>query len=370
MQNKSPEIENCAQLLTEMKEQLTSKLSKTIDEDYSYILNLEDLKIPTEDYAETDCQDYFQKHERFINEVKTHTFEENKKMIMSFPPSNDLIENVQHNINGVTQHSLDHILMASKSKIISKVNFLDSMHGENIKIATDYIVIPEFQNMLNKKYHPEVIFTSKSASTCYYKMSVYSSISENKMCEFLVSENCSFELLLSSIDCLVCKVDSKKYNRFICLKKVIVYEKDPFKLDLNVDFILNRMKIYHPEFQKMEAVPGLLLKDVEIDLDMVFILRDNLGCDHMTIFTNKMFGELQNYDKSARIIQTFIPKYFVRGCEVCESENAVKIVKNSKISQKSINFLCEQCFKDLHFDGQNNLKIQNFEPIDYCYEER
>jgi hypothetical protein len=333
--------------------------------------DLTDQVIMTEDYAEIACAQYFEEQADFIRQMENQSLEEARGLLTALPPINDLVEKAQRNAEHITKASLGPLLAVSRCNIQSKVNFLGGKLGSELKVATDDIVLPVFQNTLAQpspllRFHPK----APSPHFYFYKIGVYSSVSEGLMAEFLASSQCSVSSFFDAIDCLVCKLDSKQYNRFLSLHTSLVFEQHSNKIDIGASFIAGRMRTAIPNFRAIPLDHQLTLGHLDITLDTVFIFRDNLACDHMVIFTDAVWGSSTALADSSSLIQVFVPKYSVRECDVCRSRNAAKIVFNSRVSHKKVSFLCQKCFTDLHLTEQGAPKVRDFQVFNYVYEER
>lgn len=364
-------VKNAAATLKSINDKLEVLCNAHFGLDLEELMNVDDLRILTEDYAESECETYFENNKDFIERLSKNSTEQNKEILIRAPPVNELLLKAQANIDSIPKASFLPLLASSRSSIKSKVHYLQSKHADNLRVATDYIVVPESANMLSAKLQPQLKYNPSKPTSVYFKVSFYSSITDTKLNEFIVSQHCLVSDLFDAVDCLVCKMEPKKYNRFLCLKSSIVCETSLQKGDLNTKFIFERMKAAIPEATFVPVTPTLTVGDLDIDIDFVGVFRDNLECDHMAVFSDALALSFENSDSlNGPLIQIFVPKYFVRTCEVCNERNAAKIVTNSRVSHKTVSFFCKTCFEDLLFDEKGIAKVTDFQAVDYVYEER
>lgn len=111
------------------------------------------------------------------------------------------------------------------------------------------------------------------------------------------------------------------------------------------------------------------LRKFNLIFNNVCIYRDLPRCDHMILFKNLfMHHELRHLSKKLFPIQTFYKYIKKRKCDICKFKHVTVVTRKDKISSKLLNFLCKNCFGDLHLDEKGNLKNEGFELFPYEYE--
>lgn len=330
-----------------------------------------DLIIPTEDYADYDVDKYIIDNAEFIQSVDEMTESQQKAALMAAPSINQLIVEAQANINHIKKHSLVAILKTSRCPIQSKRNYIDFDIDGNLKISLEETVNPIERNSLSQKALPVVQLSPQSDNFLFLNISIHSSVNQKKTSEMLIRGDSTIREFFESIACEIAPIDKVKYNRFLCLEKVLITEADPDKKSLNADFVTKRMKMFKQGFEMIALNDRMTLLDLEIVIDKVYIFRDNVGCDHMILFTDAFIGKLvETEDSSEKVASRYVPVYRTRLCEVCKQNKVMFIAKNADIDHKKFIFLCEHCNFDLNFSTTVVPKPKNMEIIDYVFEQK
>jgi hypothetical protein len=336
----------------------------------NYKYEVSDLLIPTEEYADSYVDDYCRKNKDYFEKIENEKTDQQKTDLMTIEPSNVLIQEAQINIANIKKSSLMAILKSSKCSLINKKVLLSSDAGENIKTSLASIFSPIEKNSMNPKIIPSIETHQTNQNYLFLQISIHSSVSQKKISEILIRSDCLFSEFFENIECQISRIDKIKYNRFICLENILVTENDPQKKLLNADFVSKRMRMYKNNFELISSTE-ITFEDIEIILDKVYIYRDNVGCDHMIVFTDLLLGNLTNIEElNSKIALRFIPAYRSRICDVCQKQKAKFIAKGAEINHKKVNFMCERCNFDLNFNDAIVENLKQFELADYIFEEK
>lgn len=93
------------------------------------------------------------------------------------------------------------------------------------------------------------------------------------------------------------------------------------------------------------------LSSIDLRFNYVHIYRDLPRCDHMILFKNLYFDtNLSMISKRFFPIQTFYKYIKKRKCDICKYKHVTVVTRKDKISPKQLNFLCQNCFEELHLE--------------------
>ena len=328
--------------------------------------DVEDCVIRTDEYALDYFDKYMKENEERIEKIPTRSDESKKEELQRIAESNSLVRKARDNISDIRNESLDAVLALKDIDIVNKEEYIASAYRDQITLSLSTNIVPVFKNTLNKKLFPE--FDARNPKHFYISVDVYSSISKRKRNEFFLRNDCTMIEFFDAVDCIVCQLDKQKYNRFLWLNSSVIMENDTLKLNTS-DVLFNRGSYVNRNKLDVKEARTTLVQDLHLQFNQVYILRDNLNCDHYVVFTNLVVSDILNHPSDKRLLRVFLPVLKRRKCHLCEDQKASYIIRLLDEETDNIAFTCKDCYFNLFTDQTDKLTHFNHEIYDYKYEE-
>ncbi|CAG9333652.1 unnamed protein product [Blepharisma stoltei] len=111
------------------------------------------------------------------------------------------------------------------------------------------------------------------------------------------------------------------------------------------------------------------LEDLTVAIGKPYTYKHRLQCHHFMIFNDvKLISQEDPQYRSAYPYQKFCSKTKRQICEICQNFHAKFVCVNDIMLDKSICYMCETCFRDLHYSENGERLYQDFEVYPYIHD--
>lgn len=111
------------------------------------------------------------------------------------------------------------------------------------------------------------------------------------------------------------------------------------------------------------------LEELQVVIGKPYTYKHRIQCQHFIIFNDiKLISSEDPFDRSAYPYQKFSTKTKRQICELCKNFLAKFVCVNDTMIEKSACYMCENCFRDLHYSEEGERLYEDFQVFPYIHD--